>query len=87
LPPAEIRTWLVQRLADELSIPLDQIHPSESFERHGIDSVAAVSIVGDLEIHLDRELDAALLLRCPTIDALVEFLSNGDADSLAEAPL
>jgi acyl carrier protein len=80
LTRAQIKIFLVERLANELAVPTDEICPSTSFERMGIDSLAAVSMVGDLEIRLDRELDAALVLRHPTIDALAQFLSSDDLD-------
>ncbi len=77
----KIQSWLIRRLADELEISTGEVDPSVSFERYGVDSVSAASMVGDLELWLKREFDASLLLRHPTIDALAKFLADGDARS------
>lgn len=69
-----IENWLVEQLADVLSIDADTIDVDESLTRYGLDSIDAVTLVGDLEDWLDLELPDTLLWDHPTIAGAAEFL-------------
>lgn len=69
-----IQNWLVEQLADILSIDADTIDVSESLTRYGLDSIDAVTLVGDLEDWLDLELPDTLLWDYPTIAGAAQFL-------------
>ena len=83
----DIRIWLATRLAEEVEITTSEIDPAIPFERYGVDSMAAVSIAGDLESWLQCELDAALLIRYPTIEVLADFLAKASDSSTVPAPV
>ncbi len=72
--PDEIRDWLVSYLANLLEIRVDKISTTTNFDHYGLDSVAAVTLSGDLAEWLGCELDPALLYDYPTIELIVQFL-------------
>jgi acyl carrier protein len=81
-PSDEIRTnkticdWIVAWLANELTIPAETIDPSQTFETYGACSLTIVTMTGDLEDWLGREVDPTLVYDHPTIDALSVRLAN-----------
>jgi acyl carrier protein len=73
--PAEIlQNWLVVKLAEQLSVKPETIDVSESLTRYGLDSIDAVTLVGDLEDWLELELPSTLFWDYPTIKQSSEFL-------------
>lgn len=72
----EIRSWLVERVARESTLSPEEIGLQRSFASLGIDSAAAVGIVGELEEVLGREIPATALYDFPTIEALAAHLSG-----------
>ncbi|MDJ0726378.1 MAG: beta-ketoacyl synthase N-terminal-like domain-containing protein, partial [Prochloraceae cyanobacterium] len=55
-----IEEWLVDRIAREIQINPEEIDIKEPFSSYGINSVKAVSIVGELETFLERTLTNAV---------------------------
>jgi acyl carrier protein len=75
--PAEaIQTWLVDKIAENLSLDPKSIDVSESLTRYGLDSIDAVTLVGDLEDWLEAELPDTLFWDYPTIEKAAEYLVN-----------
>ncbi|MBA2747190.1 MAG: acyl carrier protein [Tatlockia sp.] len=74
----EIQTWLVNSLAAELKINPKEIDVKSSFSRYGLDSLAAVNLVSQLEEWLKIELPPTLPYEYPTIELLAEYLSSMD---------
>lgn len=72
-----LRSWLIAWLAGEQGVEHAAIDPSQSFLSYGLDSVQAMSLVGDLEAKLGRRLPPTLAWDYPTIDALAEHLGSG----------
>ena len=70
-----IRDWLIAQIAQQISIASEEIDPSQPFESYGIDSGAAVMILGRLERLLHRRLSPTLIWNYPNIDALAARLS------------
>lgn len=82
-PNAEIiQEWLATRLAQLLTVDVNDIDIHTSFDRYGVDSLAAVTLIGDLEEWLGYELPATLAWDYPNIAELAQYL----ADVVAEAP-
>jgi len=71
-----IQVWLTDRLAAVLNISPDAIDSSESFDRYGLDSLAAITLTGDLEEWLDCELPVTLAWDYPTIELLSAYLAE-----------
>ncbi len=90
-PKEAISNWLVNQLADQLSMDPKTIQTSEPLTRYGLDSIDAVTLVGDLEDWLDLELPSTLFWDYPTIDESAQYLvdehdvSISDSDSDVDA--
>jgi len=84
--PADIRAWLVARLAEHLRIPAAGIDEKTAFVELGLDSITGLTLTGDLADSLDRELSQTLFWDYPTIAVLSEFLGSAHAAPVASAP-
>ena len=73
---AEIRSWLISHAAELLKVAPEQIDPRQPFASYGLDSVAAIGLMVDLEEWLSRNLPETLVWDYPNIDALAEHLSS-----------
>lgn len=73
----EIQAWLVVALARRLSLPVEQIEVTRPFAQYGLDSRSAVSLAGELEEVIGRELSPMLTWDYPTIEALANYLASG----------
>lgn len=72
----EIQTWLKARLGEELKLDPGSIDVRAPFSHYGLDSMAAVNLVGQLETWLGRELDPTLPYDYPNVHALAAHLSG-----------
>jgi acyl carrier protein len=75
LSPAAVQGWLVERLAAYLEIPEAEVDVETPFAEYGLDSRAGVSLAGDLETLIGRELPPTLVWDHPTIRAVVAFVT------------
>ncbi len=69
-----LSNWICEWLAKQINKPLTTINPKESFISYTLDSIIAMSLVGDLEDFLGCRLSPTLAWDYPSIDALVEDL-------------
>lgn len=73
--PVEIlENWIAERLAEQLSIDKSTIGFTEPLTRYGLDSIDAVTLVGELEDELDLELPSTLFWDYPTIEKAAQYL-------------
>lgn len=78
-----VQNWLIQQLAEQLSLDTASINITEPLTRYGLDSIDAVTMVGDLEDALDVELPSTLFWDYPTIEKSSQFLvENYDLSNL-----
>ena len=77
---AAIRAWLLAKCADALEVPVESLDPSGLLSDYGLGSVQAVSLVGDLEEWLGRQLPATLFWDYPTLDAVASELARQGSD-------
>ncbi len=73
-PVEAIQAWLVEQIADVLSIEPSTIEVAQPLTRYGLDSIDAVTLVGDLEDWLDLELPSTLLWDYPSIEKASVFM-------------
>ncbi|HBB32492.1 MAG TPA: polyketide synthase [Cyanobacteria bacterium UBA8803] len=73
-PVAAIQTWMVTKLAEQLSLDAKTIAVGEPLTRYGLDSIDAVTLVGDLEDWLELELPSTLFWDYPTIEKAAQYL-------------
>jgi acyl carrier protein len=68
-------SWLFTWMADEMGIERSQIDPIQTFLSYGMDSVQAMTMVGDLEAKLGMRLPPTLAWDYPDINALAAHLA------------
>lgn len=73
-PAESLQLWLVSQLAEQLSIDPNSISVNEPLTRYGLDSIDAVTLVGELEDWLEEELPSTLFWDYPTIEQCSEYL-------------
>ena len=71
-----IQDWMVQQIADVLSLDVAAIDVNQSLTRYGLDSIDAVTLVADLEDWLEQELPSTLFWDYPTIAKAATYLVN-----------
>jgi acyl carrier protein len=79
LPPPSVdslKAWLVDWLAEALAMDGRQIEPSRPFLSYGLDSVQAMSMVGDLEATFGGRLSPTLAWDYPTVADMAEHLAG-----------
>lgn len=78
---------IIQLLSSELKLPVADIRTDLQLTQYGLDSIAALTIAGELEDELGLELPSTLLWDCPTIaklaDYLAAMLAGHDAEPVA----
>ncbi len=81
-----IQNWLVTQLAEQLSLDVSKIDVTEPLTRYGLDSIDAVTMVGDIEDILDEELPSTLFWDYPSVERAAQFLAeNYDISAIARA--
>ncbi|HEU4322319.1 MAG TPA: amino acid adenylation domain-containing protein, partial [Roseiflexaceae bacterium] len=83
---AEIRDWLVQRMAEHTRVAAGAIDVRAPFQRFRLDSINAVRMIGDLGDWLGRTLNPTLAYDYPSIAALAGHLAPEDGSSVANGP-
>lgn len=69
-----IQTWLATKLAKQLMLKSNTIDVREPLTRYGLDSIDAVTLVGDLEDWLGLELPSTLFWDYPTLEKSAQYL-------------
>jgi acyl carrier protein len=72
-----LTAWIIDKLAHLLGVDKGAVDRELQFSDMGIDSIMAVSLVGELETHFGTDLDPTLLYTHPTIVDLVSYLCEG----------
>jgi acyl carrier protein len=75
-----ILRWLSAQLASYLEVPASAISPMVPLAEMGVDSVHAISLVGDVEAYFDIDVDATLIFDYPTLAGIADFISAAVAD-------
>jgi acyl carrier protein len=71
-----LKSWLCGWLGEELETDPTKLDPGQTFLSYGLDSVQAMSMVGDLEAKFRMRLAPTLAWDYPTIDALAQHLAD-----------
>ncbi len=78
-----LREWLRQRVAGLVAASPSAIKADERFNRYGLTSLLAASLIADLSRELSRLIPPTLVWDHPTINAVVRYLTEGPAASEA----
>lgn len=78
----DLEEWLTERVAFHLRRTPEEIDPDTPLADYGIDSVAAISICGEIEAHFRLAVSPTIAYDFPTVkaisDHLAERLASGD---------
>jgi FkbH-like protein len=77
---SKIQAWIVSKIAERLQVNPPEIDIEAPFVNYGLDSVATVRFVGELENWLGQKLSPTMIYDYPSIAALVLHLS-GELDA------
>lgn len=69
-----LTVWLVDRIAVYLKRATSEIDPTVPLAEYGLDSVAALSLCGDIEEDFDLILEPTVAWDYPTVEALAGHL-------------
>jgi acyl-CoA synthetase (AMP-forming)/AMP-acid ligase II/esterase/lipase/acyl carrier protein len=72
----EITTWLVNWVAKRANIPAEKVNIDGAFTEFGIDSIAVIELVSDLEKYLGTKIDINDFWDFPTINLLAKAISE-----------
>ncbi len=75
----EIQAWIVTRISNLTGTSAQEINVREPYLRYGLDSVALVALVADLESWLGYRFHRNPVEEHPTIASLAEFLARETA--------
>jgi acyl carrier protein len=73
---AEIKQWLLERIAYYLERPADDIDPTVPLAEAGIDSVSATSLCGDVEERYEINADPTMVFDYPTVADIAAFIHS-----------
>ncbi|MDJ0724562.1 MAG: alpha/beta fold hydrolase [Prochloraceae cyanobacterium] len=71
-----IQSWLIAKISAKLSLDPKHIDIKEPLINYGLDSVAAVTLSGELAEWIDRKISPTIIYDYPTIESLASFLSE-----------
>lgn len=80
------KSWLIDWMVREMGIDRSSIDPSQAFLSYGMDSVQAMTMVGDIEAMLGLRLPPTLAWDYPDINSLSAYLADRFAGSSPGAP-
>jgi acyl carrier protein len=76
-----ILRWLTARLASYLEVSAAAIDPMRPLAEMGVDSVHAVSLVGDVEERFDIDVDPTMIFDYPTLAHIAEYIDVAVAEN------
>lgn len=83
---SEVVSLLVVHIARLRKLPTSAVDPTRSFNSLGIDSLDAVTLVGDVESRFGIQIDMAEIFDYPTPAALARLICMRHQDSREDRP-
>jgi acyl carrier protein len=73
------RAWLVDKLAQRLEVPPEQVDVDKYFDEFSLDSTEALILAGELENWLGYQIETTAIWYHPTINELAAYLAEEQA--------
>lgn len=70
----DILAWCCEYLADLLAMPLEKVDSDADFDRLGVDSAVAVSLLMEVEDRYGVDIPPEALFENPNLRAVAEYL-------------
>lgn len=80
-----IQTWLRERVAEYVNLPVEKILVDVRLVDYGMDSLAALTFSGEIEDEYGIEVPATIAWDHPTIAAIAALLKERGGDAPAAA--
>jgi thioesterase domain-containing protein/acyl carrier protein len=80
---AALRGWLVNRIAELICRPAEEVDPNAPLDGFGLHSLSAVTLISELSEWCEKPLESSLLIQFPTIESIVSHLTAGDSKTVA----
>jgi acyl carrier protein len=84
-PDRTVLNWLATTLASYLELPATAIDPMVPLAEMGVDSVHAVGLVGEVEMHFDIDVDPTMIFDYPTLSHIADYINAEVAEQRAVA--
>lgn len=78
-----ILRWLTTTLAAALEVSATSLDPMVPLAEMGVDSVHAVSLVGEIEMRFDIDVDPTLVFDYPTLAHIAEYIGTSLVEQAA----
>ena len=79
-----ILRWLTATLATSLDVSPMALDPMVPLAEMGVDSVRAIGLVGEMEMHFDIDVDPTLVYDYPTLAHIADYISTALVEQGAE---
>ncbi|KHJ61489.1 acyl carrier protein (plasmid) [Burkholderia glumae] len=80
-----LESWLIDKVAAYVRQPRDAILPDRPLTEYGLDSVYALTLIGDIEDHLGLRLEPTVIWDFPTVSALSAELIRVQRETAPQA--
>ncbi|MFB8240437.1 acyl carrier protein [Kitasatospora purpeofusca] len=71
-----LRGWLIERLAEHVGVPAEDIDPDRPMSGYGLSSLYALTLADEIEDHLGIALDSTIMWDNPTVTTLLAALAQ-----------
>lgn len=71
-----VKNWLVEWIADEFDLSVEEIDPTKPFSYYGMTSVTATTLTADFEEKFQHSFYPTAMMNYPTIETLAEYLTD-----------
>jgi amino acid adenylation domain-containing protein len=82
-PKKYVEKIIIDKLSVALKMGADEIKYNESFADYGLDSLAGVDLINQLNLALQLNMDVTCLFDYPTVDKLQEYITEHYRDILS----
>ncbi|HJQ48329.1 MAG TPA: acyl carrier protein [Amycolatopsis sp.] len=79
-----IAQWCQEYVSGLLEVPVESVDPDADFDRLGIDSALAVSLLMEVEERYDVDLSPETLFENPTLNAVAAYLHEQTEQRVAQ---
>lgn len=72
----QIQNWFIQKISNELEVPINEIDVKASITDFGVDSITMVHLSAELGDYVGVDIEPAALYKYHTIEAITNFVHN-----------
>lgn len=76
----DIETWLILKVSEQLQVAPNEIDIRQPLAQYGLNSLAAMSITGEVNEWLGCKISPTIVYDYPTIESLVKYLTGSETE-------